>query len=103
MSGFPIFNSSDFRCESHCVAWGNRDDSLKTLPNGHVGWVFAPPLSRSIWIYDGKVDRARQSVAKACHRRSNCWQIHARLFRHYVVHVKRCEDGSFKLYILQRK
>jgi len=54
MSGFSILNNSAFYCEDHCVAWGNRDDSLRTLPNGHVGWVFASPLSHSIWVYDGK-------------------------------------------------
>jgi hypothetical protein len=33
------------------VAWGNRDDSLRTRPDGSVSWVQGNPLSKTLYLY----------------------------------------------------
>ncbi|XP_076806101.1 uncharacterized protein LOC143449687 isoform X2 [Clavelina lepadiformis] len=52
LSNFKLHQGSPLKCDGNCVMWGKRDDSMKTLPSGHVGWIYASPNSRTIWMYD---------------------------------------------------
>nr|CAB3262201.1 uncharacterized protein LOC100178652 [Phallusia mammillata] len=57
MTGLSI-EKDNFICTDHCVSWGNRDDSFKTLPNGKAAWISTEALSNTFTLYEVGLDES---------------------------------------------